>query len=480
MTPEEFRVAGHRLIDWIADHRASVEERRVRADVSPGEIRSAFPVEVPVDRADIDTMLDELRRLVLPGVTEVQHPMHFGWFPANATMSSVLGDIASSGLATLGISWESCPSLTEVEEVMAGWLGRLCGLSDRWRGSIHDTASTAVLVSLLVARERATGLVQNTGGMQALDAPLVVYSTAHAHSSVAKAALLAGYGWDNIRVVETDPHTYAMDPASLRAALAEDHAAGRRPAAIVLTLGTTGVTSFDPIPEILDEVAASDVWVHVDAAMAGAAMLLPEMRHLFEGIEGADAISWNPHKWMGTILDCSLLYMRDADLLQRVMATNPSYLRSPDDGEATQLRDWGIPLGRRFRALKLWFQLRMDGVEEIQDRLRRDLENAAWLARQVEAEPDWEVVAPVPLQTVCVRHRPVGPGGVRRAGAELDRHTLRWVQEINTSGEAFLTPSILDGEWMVRVSIGVLGTERRHVERVWELMREAAGRVGEP
>ena len=480
MTPEEFRSAGHELIDWIADHRASVERRRVRADVVPGQIRSGFTAEPPTGGAHIGQMLSDLEALVLPGVTEVQHPMHFGWFPANATLSSVLGDIASSGLATLGISWESCPSLTEVEEVMADWLRQLCGLSDAWRGSIHDTASTAVFVSLLVARERASGLSQNTGGIQAVSEPLTIYTTAQAHSSIAKAALLAGYGWDNIRVVDVEADTYAMDAEKLQSMMADDRAHGRRPAAVVSTLGTTGVTAFDPLPAVLDAVAGQDVWVHVDAAMAGAAMLLPEMRHLFAGIEGADALSWNPHKWMGTILDCSLLYLRDTDLLQRVMATNPSYLRSPDDGEATQFRDWGIPLGRRFRALKLWFQLRMDGVEEVQVRLRRDVANARWLADQVEAEPDWEVVAPVPLQTVCVRHRPADGAGVALTGDDLDRHTLAWVRAINASGDAFLTPSVLDGEWMVRVSIGVLGTERHHVERLWALMRQAVAAVGEP
>ena len=386
----------------------------------------------------------------------------------------MLGDIASSGLGTLGISWESCPALTEVEEVVCDWLRELCGLSDAWVGSIHDTASTAALVALLVARERATGLSQNTGGLQSFPSPPVVYTTSHAHSSVAKAALLAGYGWDNIRTVDTHPTTHAMDAEALRSTMEADTSMGAVPAAVVATLGSTGVTAFDPIADLVEVASSFGAWVHVDAAMAGAAMLLPEMRDRFEGVEGADSLVWNPHKWIGTILDCSLLYVRDADFLQRVMATNPSYLRSPDDGEATQFRDWGIPLGRRFRALKLLFHLRMDGIDSIQQRLRRDMGNARWFAEQVKAEPGWEVVAPLTLQTVCVRHYPLGPDGVRVRGEALDAHTLAWVQRINTSGAAFLSPSILDGEWMVRVSIAVEGTERIHVERLWDRMKQGA------
>lgn len=465
MTPEEFRVAGHQLIDWIADQRATVEERPVLARVQPGQVRSGFAPEPPRESEDITDLLRQLDDVVVPGITEVQHPMHFGWFPSNASLSSVLGDLASSGLGSLGISWESSPSLTEVEEVVCDWMAQLTGLDDGWSGAIHDTASTAALTSLLVAREKATGLVQNTGGLQAAPVPLVVYGTEHSHSSVAKAALLAGYGWDNIRIVESDPWTRAMDATALSNAVVADVAAGRQPAAIVATLGTTGTTAFDPIPAIADVAERHDIWLHVDAAMAGAAMLLPECRPLFDGIERADALGWNPHKWMGTILDCSLLYVRDVALMERVMSTNPSYLQSSADGAVVQYRDRGIPLGRRFRAMKLWFHLAIDGVESIQQRLRRDLENASWLAAQVEAADDWELVAPVTLQTVCVRHLPTAD--------RSDDATLDWVRTLNESGDTYLTLSKLDDRWMVRVSIGVESTERHHVERLWSLMQKA-------
>ncbi|MGL5911623.1 MAG: pyridoxal phosphate-dependent decarboxylase family protein, partial [Phycicoccus sp.] len=270
--------------------------------------------------------------------------------------------------------------------------------------------------------------------------------------------------------------TFAMDAGALAAAMDADRAAGRVPAAVVATVGTTGTTAIDPVARIAEVAARHGAWLHVDAALAGSALLLPECRDLFDGVEAADSLSWNPHKWLGTVLDCALYYTRDPEHLVRVMSTDPSYLRSAADGAVTQYRDWGIPLGRRFRALKLWFHLRLDGVPAIQARLRRDLENARWLAEQVAGAPGWRVLAPVPLQTVCVRHEPFGADGAALAGEELDAHTLAWVGEINRSGAAHLTPSVLDGRWMVRVSIGVTDTERADVEFLWRLMRTTAER----
>jgi aromatic-L-amino-acid decarboxylase len=405
-------------------------------------------------------------------VTQTQSPGYYAWFPSNAALESVLGDIAASGLGALGITWQSAPALTEMEEVVTDWLRELCGLSDAWHGAIHDTASTACLVALLVARERATDMSEDRGGLQAESAPLVVYASTQAHSSVSKAVLLAGFGRDNLRLVPVDPVTLAMDTDALHQLMAQDVAAGRRPAAVVASLGTTGTTAFDSVEAIVPIAAEHGAWVHVDAAMAGAAMMLPECRPLFAGVEGADSFGWNPHKWMGTILDCSLLYVRDVQMLVRVLSTNPSYLRSASDGEVTQFKDWGIPLGRRFRSLKLWFHLRLAGADSIRDRLRRDLAHAQWLAGQVAAEPNWEVSAPVPLQTVCVRHIPDGMDD-----AALDRHQQEWAERVNATGRAFVTPALVEGRWLVRLSIGAEATERADVEALWALCRESAGEV---
>ena len=471
MTPDEFRAAGHELIDWIADFRRSIESRPVLAQVGPGDVKGGFPASAPTAPVAFSQLIDMLDAVVLPGVTQVQHPMHFGWFPSNSSLSSVLGDIASSGLGSLGITWQSSPALTEVEEVVNDWLRELCGLSDAWSGVIQDTASTACLVAMLCARERASAFSQNRGGLQGEAQPLVVYASPQCHSSVPKAVLLAGFGADNLCHIELDPVTYALRPEALRTTMEADVAAGRKPAAVILGLGTTGTTAFDPIRPVVDIAARFGAWVHVDAAMAGSAMLLPECRSLFDGIEGADSISWNPHKWMGTALDCSMYLVRDHELLVQVMSTNPSYLNSGADGQVVQYKDWGIPLGRRFRAMKLWFHLALDGVEIIQARLRRDLENARWFAEQVSSTDDWKVLAPVALQTVCIRHEPPG-----LTGDALDAHTLGWVNDINRSGEAFMSPSVLDGRWMVRVSVGVESTERLHVQRLWDLVQKAARR----
>ena len=468
MTPEEFRTAGHGLIDWIADYRSQIDQMPVRAQVKPGDVKDALPASPPTTPESFDDLMLDLQNVIVPGVTQVQHPMHYGWFPSNASLSSVLGDIASSGLGTLGISWESCPALTEVEQVVCDWLRQLTGLSGQWEGTIHDTASTACLTALMVAREQASDYSQNRGGLQSESKPLIVYTTEEAHSSVTKAALLAGYGLQNLRKVAMDPVTRAMSSIALADSIENDLANDRQPAAIIASVGSTGVTAIDPVAELAIIAKRHNIWLHVDAAMAGSAMLLPECRHLWHGVEDADSVSWNPHKWMGTILDCSLFYVKQPELLIRVMSTNPSYLRSTVDSEVVQYRDWGIPLGRRFRALKLWFHLRLDGPDAIRDRLRRDLENAQWFSSQVEAAEHWQVLMPVNLQTICIRHQPPG-----LEGDALDTHTLAWVDAINQSGDAFMSPSQLEGRWMVRVSIGVESTDREHVEKLWMLIQKS-------
>ena len=475
MTPEEFRTAGYRLIDWITEYRNSIESRPVRAQVAPGEVRNRFPETPPDSAVEFDALLKSMTDDILPGITQVQHPMHFGWFPSNASLESVLGDVASSGLGTLGISWESCPALTEVEEVMCDWMRQLVGLSGQWEGTIHDTASTACLTALLLARERSTAYCQNREGLQGHDKPLMVYLTGESHSSVMKSALLAGFGERNIRTVPVDPVTRAMIPEALSDQMRSDRSAGCQPCVIVATVGTTGVTAIDPVDSIADIAKEYGLWVHVDAALAGTAMLLPECRYLWSGVEETDSLSWNAHKWMGTVLDCSLFYVRNPEHLIRVMSTNPSYLRSTVDGAVTQYRDWGIPLGRRFRALKLLFQLQLEGMDSIRARLRRDLANAKWLGEQVEKEENWKVLVPYALQTVCIRHEPPG-----LTGEALDAYTRSWAEAVNHSGRAFLSPAKMEDRWFVRVSIGVQATTRTHVEELWRLIRKTAKEKSPP
>jgi aromatic-L-amino-acid decarboxylase len=360
MSPDEFRTHGHRLIDWIADYRASLEQQPVMARTTPGEIKSQFPASPPEMPEDFEEVFRDLERIILPGLTHWQHPGFFGYFPANACLASVLGDYLSTGLGVLGLSWQSSPALTELEEVVTDWFRQMVGLFDAWSGVIHDTASTSTLVALLCARERATGFGMSRGGLQAEPQPLVVYTSSQAHSSVGKAALLAGFGRENIELVAHD-ESYAMRPQSLAEAIERDIARGKRPCAVVATTGTTTTTAIDPVGEIARLTKDHDLWLHVDSAMAGSAMILPECRWMWEGIEGADSLVLNAHKWLGAAFDCSLYYVRDTEHLIRVMSTDPSYLKSSADGRVKNLRDWGIPLGRRFRALKLWCLLRAEG-----------------------------------------------------------------------------------------------------------------------
>ncbi|HSQ56761.1 MAG TPA: pyridoxal-dependent decarboxylase, partial [Gemmata sp.] len=433
MTPEEFREYGHRVIDWIADYRASLPSRRVMSEVEPGAVKAAIPRLPPAAPEPFDSLFAGLDSIILPGVTHWQHPRFFGYFPSNASLASVLGDLLSTGLGVIGLNWQASPALTELEEVATDWVREMLGLSQEWAGVIQDTASTASLIALLCARERSSGFSLARGGLQGEPRPLTVYLSGQSHSSIEKAALLAGFGRQNVRVVPTDEE-FAMRPDALAAAVLADEREGRLPCAVVATSGTTACTAFDPIAAIAEVARRHHLWLHVDAAMGGSAMILPECRALWEGVESADSVVINPHKWLGAAFDCSLYYVRDRDHLVRVLSTNPSYLRTAADGKVRNYRDWGIALGRRFRALKLWCLIRSEGVAGLQSRLRRDIANANWLGQQVSSTPNWRVLAPTQLQTVCVRHEPHG-----LEGEKLDEHTRSWADRVNRSGMAFLT-----------------------------------------
>jgi aromatic-L-amino-acid decarboxylase len=468
VSPEEFRRYGHRIIDWLADYQESLAKRPVMARTRPGEVRDALPSAPPSEPEDFGALIEDLDRVVVPGLSLWQHPRFFGYFPANALPAGVLADLVSTGLGVVGLSWQSSPAVTEVEEVVTNWLRQMLGLSPAFSGVIQDTASTSALVALICARERATDYALARGGLQGEKRTLRVYVSAHAHSSVDKGALLAGFGRDNLRLIPFDGK-YAMRADPLAEIVASDVANGDLPCAIVATVGTTATTAVDPVAAIAAVAKRHGVWLHVDAAMAGSAMILPECRSMWEGVEGADSLVINAHKWLGAPFDCSVYYVRDPEHLMRVMSTNPSFLQSSVDSEVKNLRDWGIPLGRRFRALKLWFAIREQGVRGLQNRLRRDIANARHLAELVAAAPGWKVVAPVNLQTVCVRHEPEG-----LSGELLDQHTTGWVDAVNRSGAAYLTPAVVDGRWLARVSIGALATETADVEAVWAAMRKAA------
>jgi aromatic-L-amino-acid/L-tryptophan decarboxylase len=473
MDIEEFRRRGHELIDWIADYRekACRGDFAVLRNVAPGTVKQALTASPPLGPEPFDAIVTDLNNVIVPACTQWLDPRFFAYFPSNSSLSAVLGDYVSTGLAQLGLNWQSSPALTELEEVAINWLRQMFGLSDAWSGVIQDTASTGALVALICARERITAHGATRGGLQSEAKPLVVYASSQSHSSVDKAALMAGFGRAHVRAVPVDER-FSMRADVLAQMVENDLEGGLLPCVVVATTGSTATTACDPLSDIAKIAQEHGLWVHVDAALAGSAMILPEYRTLWDGIEGADSLVINPHKWLGASFDCSTYFVRDPEHLIRVMSTNPSYLRSASDSQVKNFRDWGIPLGRRFRALKLWFLIREQGVSGLQARLRRDIGYAQWLAARVDAAAAWKRVAPVPLQTVCVRHEPAG-----LSGEGLDKHTLDWVSRINESGNAYLTPATLDGRWMVRVAFGGEATQQRHVEALWELMQAEADRT---
>jgi aromatic-L-amino-acid/L-tryptophan decarboxylase len=470
MDPSNFRRLGHELVDWIADYREHLADLPVMSRVRPGEIAARLPAQPPRQGEGLNSIAADLDDIVLPGITHWNHPGWFAYFPSNTDLVSVLADLVSSGLGAQGMGWQTSPAATEVEEVVMGWLRQMLGLSETFTGVIHDSASTATLCALLCARERTTAFSQNRGGLQAETAPLIVYASDQAHSSVPKAALLAGFGADHLRLLATDD-AHALSIDLLEEAVREDLATGNRPCALVAAVGTTGTTALDPLPRMADLAERHEMWLHVDAALAGTAMICPEYRWMWEGVERADSVVLNPHKWMGTGFDLSAYYVRDPEHLVRVMSTNPSYLRTAQDGLVRNLRDWGIPLGRRFRALKLWFLVREYGVEGLQARIRRDMDNARWLKEQVDAASDWQRLAPVPLQTVCLRHTPQALGSDEAA---LTAHNIAIVDGVNQGGRYYLTLSQLKGKQMIRVSIGAQATEHEHVAGLWSELRQVA------
>ena len=473
MDSETFRKLGHELVDWIADYRDRLETLPVMSRVHPGEIRARFPATPPAEGGRLREAIDALDAVILPGITHWTHPSFFAYFPSNASRASILADLVCAGLGVQGMSWQTSPAATEVEEVVMDWLRQMVGLPATFTGVIQDTASTSTLTALLCARERTSSFSQNREGLQGGEPPLVVYASDQAHSSIEKDALLAGFGKKHLRLVATD-RAHAMRIDALAEAIEADRAAGLRPCAVVATTGTTGTTALDPVAGIAGVARRHGLWLHLDAALAGTAMVEPEYRWMWRGVEEVDSLVFNPHKWMGPGFDLSAYFVRDPQHLVRVMSTNPSYLRTAQDGEVRNLRDWGIPLGRRFRALKLWFHLLDEGVDGMRARVRRDVENAHWLADRVDETAGWERLAPVPLQTVTLRHVPSAGADEARVAA----HNLAIARRVNEGGRAYLTPSVLKGQQTLRVSIGAEGTERRHVEALWRELQDAARAEG--
>jgi aromatic-L-amino-acid decarboxylase len=436
--------------------------------VAPGDVRRQVPPSPPLDPEPFDALLDDFRRIVVPGMTHWNHPGWFAYFPCNNSPPSILAEMLTAAMGAQCMSWATSPAATELEQVTMDWLRQMLGLPQEFVGVIQDTASTATLVALLSARERVTGGGAGANGLGA-SPPLAVYASTEAHSSVDKGVKLAGYGLSRLRRIPTDDR-YALRPELLERAVAEDLAAGVRPACVVASVGTTSSTAIDPLPATAEICRRHGIWLHVDAAYAGPAAIVPELRWILDGVEQADSLVLNPHKWLLTNFDCTAYYVRDPGALVAAFQASPEYLRTAYDPEVVNFRDWGIQLGRRFRALKLWFVLRSYGVEGLQGMIRRHVQLARELEGWVREDPAFELMAPVPLGLVCFRHRRPGLGE-----AELDDLNARLLARVNASGRVFLTHTRLGGRYVLRLVVGQRTTERRHVEEAWRLLREAAG-----
>ena len=464
MTPDELRFWGERFLDWVAGYHERLESFPVLSQVQPGDVASGLPLSPPAEPEGFDAVLDDLERVILPGLTHWQAPGFFAFFPTPATGPAILGDLLSSGLGVQGMLWASSPACTELETRVMDWLLELCGLPGRFRsdsgggGVIQDSASSSALCALVAARERALG-----GAEGATVADLVVYTSQHAHSSIYKSARIAGFGAERVRFVASDARC-AMSPEALAGAIAADRAAGLVPCALVATVGTTSSLALDPVARLAAVAAEAGIWTHVDGALAGAAAVCPEYRFVNRGLGAVDSYCFNPHKWLLTNLDCTAMWVADRAALTGALSVTPEYLRNPhsEQGTVIDYRDWQVPLGRRFRSLKLWLVLRWYGATGLQAHIRSGVAWAQRFAGWVRSHPDFELVAPAPLNLVCFAHR---------AGDEANRHILA---TLNDSGRFYLTHTVLDGRYTLRLSVGTVATQQHHLEAAWEAILQAA------
>lgn len=469
MTPEEFRRYGHAVVDWIADYHARIESFPVLSQAKPGAIRSLLPAAAPEKGEPFDALLKDVERVILPGVTHWQSPNFFAYFPCNASGPGILGDLLSSGLGVQGMLWSTSPACTELETHVMDWLVSMLGLPEKFLSSgtgggvIQDTASSAAVCALLAGRERATNYSSNKQGS---NGKLVAYASTQTHSSLEKAAMITGIGVNNLRLIEVDEN-FAMRPEALARQIEEDKRAGLIPCFVCATVGTTSSNAMDPVATVANVCRKHKLWLHVDAAMSGTAMLCPEFRHLQNGVELADSYNFNPHKWMFTNFDCNCFWVADRKALIQTLSILPEYLRNQatESGAVIDYRDWHIQLGRRFRSLKLWFVIRHYGLEGLRHHVREHVRLTQEFAEWVRQDECFELAAPAPLNLVCFRHR----------DGDATNQTI--MDRLNRSGDLFLTHTKLNGKLTLRLCVGQTNTKARHVEKAWKRIQQEAGSI---
>jgi len=464
--PSEFRKEAHKMADRLADYYEQVENLPVKSQVKPGEVIEKLPALPPDKPESIGTIMADFESIIMPGITHWQHPSFFAYFPANSSYPSVLAEMLTATLAQQGMVWETSPAAAELEERMMEWLKELCGLPADFTGVIQDTASASTLAALLTAREKTTGFSVNKTGLYA-GKPLRIYVTSETHSSIEKAARIAGFGSNNLVKVAVDSQ-FAMNPRALEDSIHHDILHGYIPCAVVATIGTTSCTAVDPIKAIGEVCREYNVWMHVDGAFAGSALVLPEMRHYSDGLELADSYVFNPHKWMFTNFDCSAYFVKDTEALIRTFEILPEYLKTGSRGLVNDYRDWGVALGRRFRALKLWFVLRNYGTEGIRDTIRKHIVLAAALTLEMQNTRGFEILTPTRFSLVCFRYIPEG----MTDETEINNYNERLEKKLNATGKLYITHTKLNGKYTLRLVVAQTYVEEKHVREAWDLIKE--------
>jgi len=467
MNLDEFRKHGHELIEWMAAYFENIENLPVKSKALPGEIINQLPESAPDDPEDFDKIMEDFNQIIVPGMTHWQHPGWHAYFAANNSYPSILAEMLTSTIGAQCMSWITSPAATELEERVMEWLRDMTGLPKSFSGVIQDTASTATLVALLSAREKYTNYRINNEGFYGRGV-FTIYCSTEAHSSIERAVKIAGFGKEYLRKIEVDDN-FAMKSEVLEAAIAHDLDHGFIPLAVVAAIGTTGSTAVDPLYEIGNICKKHELWLHVDAAWAGTAMLLPEIRYMIKGIENVDSYVFNPHKWMFTNFDASAYFVKDKEALIRTFEILPEYLKTNEGTSVNNYRDWGIQLGRRFRALKLWFVIRSFGVKGLQEKIRNHLVWAADFASWVENDPDFELLAPAPLATVCFR---MNPGNLDNE--KLNKLNKNLLEKINNTDKVFLTHTTLNGNYTIRFVVGQTRSEKQHIEEAWQIIKQAS------
>lgn len=468
---QQFRQEAHRMVDLIADYYENIIDYPVKSLVKPGDVLKHLPDTAPDNSESITRILEDFHQFIFPGLTHWQHPSFFAFFPANTSYPSIIGEMLTAALGQQGMIWETSPAAAELEEKMMEWLKELCGLPKHFSGVIQDTASASTLAALLTAREKASNNTYNLkGGISQYK--FRIYCTSETHSSIEKAARIAGFGSENIVKVPVD-NQFGMIPSELAIAIERDIREGFVPCAIVATIGTTGCTAVDPVKEIGLICQKHNVWLHVDAAYAGSAMVLPEMRHYIEGLDLADSYVFNPHKWMFTNFDCSAYFVKDSEALIKTFEILPEYLKTKSRGLVNDYRDWGVALGRRFRALKLWFVLRNFGKNEIIRRIRYHIEIAAWLTKQIENSDDFELMTDTRFSLVCFRFHPDNIADEEK----INKLNEQLEHNLNNSGLMYITHTSLNKKYTLRLVVGQTNVEKSHVMQAWEKIREFAAQL---